>query len=176
MVLVFSRARHGADRVARRLEQAGVRTATLHANRTQGQRLQALERFRSGEVRVLVATDIAARGIDVDGISHVVNVDFPPQPEDYVHRIGRTGRAAAIGDAIGFVTPDDRDNLRKLERFLGRGLTRQTIDGVVAVLPAAPHGPRQAGPGRPAGTAPAGRGRVVSGRAVSGGAAAAVAR
>jgi ATP-dependent RNA helicase RhlE len=135
MVLVFSRTKHGADKLARKLESAGVRTATLHSNRTQGQRMQALARFRSGEVRVLVATDIAARGIDVDGISHVVNFDFPPQPEDYVHRIGRTGRAAAIGDAVSLVTPDDRDNLRRLERFLGRGIARYTIEGVVAVLP-----------------------------------------
>ncbi len=167
MVLVFSRTKHGADKLARKLESAGVRTATLHSNRTQGQRMQALTRFRSGEVRVLVATDIAARGIDVDGISHVVNFDFPPQPEDYVHRIGRTGRAAAIGDAVSLVTPDDRDNLRKLERFLGRGIARHTIEGVVAVLPAGPpsprppqgHGrPRMAG-GRPAAPRAGGRGR-----------------
>jgi ATP-dependent RNA helicase RhlE len=137
MVLVFSRTKHGADRLARRLEAAGVSTATIHSNRTQGSRMLALNRFRSGEVRVLVATDIAARGIDVDGISHVVNYDFPPQPEDYVHRIGRTGRMAAIGDAVSFVTPDDRENLRKLERFLGRGITRQTIDHIAEVLPAA---------------------------------------
>jgi ATP-dependent RNA helicase RhlE len=165
MVLVFSRTKHGADKLARKLESAGVRTATLHSNRTQGQRLQALTRFRSGEVRVLVATDIAARGIDVDGISHVVNFDFPPQPEDYVHRIGRTGRAAAIGDAVSFVTPDDRDNLRKLERFLGRGLTRHTIEGVVAVLPAGPPVTRPQGPGRPRPSA----GRPGAPRASSGG-------
>ncbi len=110
---------------------AGIPTATLHSNRTQGQRLQALKRFRSGDVRVLIATDIAARGIDVDGISHVINFDFPPQPEDYVHRIGRTGRAQAIGDAISFVTHEDADSLRKLERFLGRGITRKKLDGYV---------------------------------------------
>jgi ATP-dependent RNA helicase RhlE len=131
MVLVFSRTKHGADKLARKLASAGIATATLHSNRTQGQRLVALKRFRSGEVRVLVATDIAARGIDVDGISHVVNFDFPPQPEDYVHRIGRTGRAHAIGDAISFVTPDDRGALRSLERFLGRGLPRHPLEGWV---------------------------------------------
>jgi ATP-dependent RNA helicase RhlE len=131
-VLVFSRTKHGADRIARKLEAAGVRTATLHSNRTQGQRLAALKRFKSGDVRVLIATDIAARGIDVDGISHVINFDFPPQPEDYVHRIGRTGRAQAIGDAISFVTYDDADSLKKLEKFLGRGITRKKLEGVVA--------------------------------------------
>src|SRR5207253_3726462 len=107
-VLVFSRTKHGADKIARKLESSGVSTATLHSNRSQSQRLQALRGFKSGAVRVLVATDIAARGIDVEGISHVINFDFPPQPEDYVHRIGRTGRAHAIGDAISFVTPADR--------------------------------------------------------------------
>jgi ATP-dependent RNA helicase RhlE len=131
MVLVFSRTKHGADKIARKLGSAGIAVATLHSNRTQDQRAQALRRFRSGEVRVLVATDIAARGIDVDGISHVINYDFPPQPEDYVHRIGRTGRAHAIGDAMSFVTPDDRANLQRLERFLGRGITRKRVEGVV---------------------------------------------
>ena len=86
-------------------------------------------------MRVLIATDIAARGIDVDGISHVINFDFPPQPEDYVHRIGRTGRAQAIGDAISFVTHEDADSLRKLERFLGRGITRKKLEGFVATAP-----------------------------------------
>jgi len=137
-VLVFSRTKHGADRIARKLEDAGIRTATLHSNRTQGQRILALKRFKSGEVRVLIATDIAARGIDVDGISHVINYDFPPQPEDYVHRIGRTARAQAIGDAISFVTHDDQDTLRKLERFLGRGIARKTLEGLVITMPAAP--------------------------------------
>jgi ATP-dependent RNA helicase RhlE len=127
MVLVFSRTKHGADKIARKLEASGIETATLHSNRTQGQRILALKRFRSGEVRVLVATDIAARGIDVDGISHVINYDFPPQPEDYVHRIGRTGRMLAIGDAISFVTPDDHVTLRQLEKFLGRGLPRTKL-------------------------------------------------
>ena len=131
-VLVFSRTKHGADRIARKLSAAGVTTATLHSNRTQGQRLQALRRFKSGDVRVLIATDIAARGIDVDGISHVINFDFPPQPEDYVHRIGRTGRAQAIGDAISFATHEDADSVRRLERFLGRGITRKKLDGYVA--------------------------------------------
>jgi ATP-dependent RNA helicase RhlE len=127
-VLVFTRTKHGADRIAKRLGGAQITTATLHSNRSQNQRLNALKAFKSGEVRVLVATDIAARGIDVDGISHVVNFDFPMHPEDYVHRIGRTGRAQAIGDAISFVTPEDRDALRSLERFIGRGVVRKRAD------------------------------------------------
>jgi len=129
MVLVFSRTKHGADKIARRLEQSGVRCATLHANRSQNQRLRALEDFKTGAVRVLVATDIAARGIDVDGISHVVNFDFPHIVEDYVHRIGRTGRAQAIGDAISFVSPDEAADLRKLEKFINRGLVRKRAEG-----------------------------------------------
>ncbi len=129
MVLVFARMKHGADRIARKLESSGIRTATLHSNKSQNQRLRALKDFKSGAVRVLVATDIAARGIDVDGISHVVNYDFPMHPEDYVHRIGRTGRAQAVGDAISFVTPEDHGELRSLERFIGRGIVRKRAEG-----------------------------------------------
>ncbi len=129
MVLVFSRTKHGADKVAKKLEEQGIRTATLHSNRSQNQRLRALKDFKNGSVRVLVATNIAARGIDVDGISHVVNYDFPMHPEDYVHRIGRTGRAHAVGDAISFATPDDGSSLRDLERFIGRGLVRKRAEG-----------------------------------------------
>src|SRR5215471_16075163 len=129
MVLVFSRMKHGADRIARQLEQKGIRCATLHSNRSQNQRLRALKDFKDGAVRVLVATDIAARGIDVDGISHVVNYDFPMHVEDYIHRIGRTGRANAIGDAISFVTNEDHGELRALERFIGRGIVRKKAEG-----------------------------------------------
>src|SRR5439155_2349939 len=126
-VLVFSRTKHGADKIARKLNQSGIETATLHSNRSQAQRSAALLAFRKGRVRVLVATDIAARGIDVDGISHVVNFDFPPQPEDYVHRIGRTGRAEATGDAISFVTKDDEDAVRALERMTRKKIERRQI-------------------------------------------------
>ena len=154
-VLIFARTKHGADRIARRLESSGIRTATLHSNRSQNQRLRALKEFKSGEVRVLVATDIAARGIDVDGISHVINFDFPMHSEDYVHRIGRTGRALAIGDAISFVTPEDHGALRSLERFIGRGLVRKRAEGFdyAASAPAAPAertGERRFSQGRPA--------------------------
>jgi ATP-dependent RNA helicase RhlE len=128
-VLVFARTKHGADKIARRLESSGIKTGTIHSNRSQNQRLRALKDFKSGAVRVLVATDIAARGIDVDGISHVVNYDFPMHSEDYVHRIGRTGRAHAIGDAISFITPEDHGPLRSLERFIGRGIVRKKAEG-----------------------------------------------
>src|SRR5437660_60670 len=128
-VLVFTRTKRGADKIARRLETSGIKTGTIHSNRSQNQRLRALKDFKSGAVRVLVATDIAARGIDVDGISHVVNYDFPMHSEDYVHRIGRTGRAHAIGDAISFITPEDQGPLRSLERFIGRGIVRKRAEG-----------------------------------------------
>ena len=141
MVLIFSRMRHAADRLARQLEQAGIRTATLHSNRSQNQRLRALQDFKSGAVRVLVATDIAARGIDVDGISHVVNYDFPMHVEDYVHRIGRTGRANQIGDAISFVTNEDHGELRALERFIGRGIVRKKAEGFNYTSAAPPYNP-----------------------------------
>ena len=145
-VLVFSRMKHGADRIARNLEQHGIQTATLHSNRSQNQRMRALKDFKSGAVRVLVATDIAARGIDVDGISHVVNFDFPMHPEDYVHRIGRTGRAHAVGDAISFVTPEDHSALRSLERFIGRGIVRKKAEGFHYAAAAEPGPMRPAGP------------------------------
>jgi len=154
MVLVFSRTKHGADKIARKLMAKGISTTTLHSNKSQSQRLRALKGFRSGEYRVLVATDIAARGIDVDGISHVINFDFPPQPEDYVHRIGRTGRAHAIGDALSFIAPDDRANLRSTERFIGRGIPRRNPDGSVHVGDTFADAPEKSTSARPASNAP----------------------
>ena len=154
-VLVFTRTKHGADRLARRLESSGIKAGTIHSNRSQNQRLRALKDFKSGAVRVLVATDVAARGIDVDGISHVVNYDFPMHPEDYVHRIGRTGRAHAVGDAISFVTPEDHGPLRSLERFIGRGIVRKRAEGFDYEAAAAPREER----GRAEKPAPAGGGR-----------------
>jgi ATP-dependent RNA helicase RhlE len=147
MVIVFSRTKHGADRISRKLEQSGITSAALHSNRSQNQRLRALKAFKDGEVRVLVATDIAARGIDVDGISHVVNFDFPMHAEDYVHRIGRTGRAQAVGDAISFVTSEDYSALRALEKFIGRGITRKRAEGFD--YNAALQEPREKGQPRP---------------------------
>lgn len=128
-VLVFTRTKHGADRLAERLKRENISVATLHANRSQGQRQTALKDFKSGAVRVLVATDIASRGIDVDGISHVINYDFPKHPEDYIHRIGRTGRAQAVGDAISFITFEDYGGLHAVERFMGRGIVRKRAEG-----------------------------------------------
>lgn len=128
-VLVFSRTKHGADKIARKLKAANIDTVALHSNRTQGQRTAALDAFKNGRARVLVATDIASRGIDVEGISHVINFDFPMHPEDYVHRIGRTGRAAAIGDAISFVTPDDETYVRALEKMTRKTIQRRKAEG-----------------------------------------------
>ncbi|HEV8660918.1 MAG TPA: DEAD/DEAH box helicase [Thermoanaerobaculia bacterium] len=128
-VLVFSRTKHGADKIARKLTTAGIQTAAIHSNRSQSQRVRALEAFRGGKVRVLVATDIAARGIDVEGISHVINFDFPMHPEDYVHRIGRTGRMEAIGDAISFVSIEDGPYVHALEKMIGRRIERRTVAG-----------------------------------------------
>ncbi len=145
-VLVFTRTKHGADRVARKLESLNIKTGTLHSNRSQNQRLRALKEFKDGLLRVLVATDIAARGIDVDGISHVVNFDFPMHPEDYVHRIGRTGRAQQIGDAISFISSEDHAPLRSLERFIGRGIVRKKAEGFdysAAAPPGPPEGERR---------------------------------
>src|SRR5256714_8327604 len=152
-VLVFTRTKRGADKIARRLEGSGIKTGTIHSNRSQNQRLRALKDFKSGAVRVLVATDIAARGIDVDGISHVVNYDFPMQSEDYVHRIGRTGRAHAVGDAISFITPEDYAELRALERFICRGIVRKKAEGFDYNAAAPPHeqqGTREPRASRPA--------------------------
>ena len=149
MVLVFTRTKHGADKIAKRLIAAGITTATIHSNRSQNQRLRALTEFKEGKVRVLVATDIAARGIDVDGISHVINFDFPPNHEDYVHRIGRTGRAKSAGDAISFVTREDEDALRALERFTRRSVPRLKAEGFD--YNAASH-PREEGRGPGAGS------------------------
>jgi ATP-dependent RNA helicase RhlE len=128
-VLVFTRTKHGADNLTQKLKQAGVKATTIHSNRTQGQRVAALEGFRRGRYRVLVATDIAARGIDVEGISHVLNFDAPGTAEDYVHRIGRTARAEATGDAITFVTPADEPVIYGIQELIGRRLERCTVPG-----------------------------------------------
>jgi ATP-dependent RNA helicase RhlE len=121
--LVFSRTKHGADKIVRQLEAAGIGAHAIHGNKSQAQRERALAAFKSGQAKVLIATDIAARGIDVPGVSHVVNFDLPDVPEQYVHRIGRTARAGATGIAIAFCSPDERGNLRDIERT-----TRQKID------------------------------------------------
>ncbi len=124
--LVFTRTKHRADRVARAVGAAGHRVARLHANRSMSQRREALDGFRSGRYRVLVATDIAARGIDVPEIAHVVNFDLPGTAEDYIHRIGRTARAEASGRASSLAAPEEREQLRAIERHLGHPVPRAT--------------------------------------------------
>lgn len=128
-VLIFTRTKHGADRVVRHLEDQGIAATAMHADKSQGERTRALEDFKSGKVRVLVATDIAQRGLDVSGISHVINYDVPQQPEDYVHRIGRTGRAAATGDAYTFMSPDEIAMVRTIERTIGQQIPRISVPG-----------------------------------------------
>ncbi|MBD1210842.1 MAG: DEAD/DEAH box helicase [Ignavibacteria bacterium] len=134
-VLVFSRTKHGADRIMRRLERKGFPSIAIHSNRSQGQRQTALAGFKSGKYKIMVATDVAARGIDVDGISHVINFDTPPDAEDYIHRIGRTGRASTTGDALSFVARDEEPYVRKIERHIGKRLSIKSYPGFVFVKP-----------------------------------------
>lgn len=128
-VLAFTRTKHRADRLAKFLEREGIASERIHGDRTQSQRTQALEGFKRGRYRVLVATDVAARGIDVDELELVVNVDMPREPEDYIHRVGRTARAQAKGDALTFVSPDEEAGLRAIERAIGQKLNRLVLEG-----------------------------------------------
>jgi ATP-dependent RNA helicase RhlE len=128
-VLIFSRTKRGADRINRRLKRAGIVSVAIHSGRTQNQRLQAMDGFKRGKFQVMVATDIAARGIDIEGISHVINYDVPAYAEDYVHRIGRTGRAASTGDAITLVSYEEQQYLRKIENFIGRDFKPEECKG-----------------------------------------------
>ncbi len=129
-VLVFARTKHRADRLARQLQRAHIHAGVIHGDRSQAQRVAALDAFRRGRSRVLVATDLAARGLDVDGISHVVNYDVPMQAEDYVHRVGRTGRAQKEGKAYTLVTPADEGIVRQIEALLRHKLVRRRLEGV----------------------------------------------
>lgn len=157
-VLVFCRTKHGADALAKKLEQAGVRSAALHGNKSQNARTRALAEFKDGKLAALVATDIAARGLDIDSLPRVVNFELPNVPEDYVHRIGRTGRAGASGEALSLVSSDERIQLRDIERLLKHEIPASVLPGFEpqqthSVPRAAPHpakspaGPR-AGAGR----------------------------
>jgi ATP-dependent RNA helicase RhlE len=128
-VLVFTRTKHGADRVVKALEKAGINAGAMHADKTQGQRTKALDDFKKAKLRVLVATDIAQRGLDITGISHVINFDVPQQAEDYVHRIGRTGRAAATGDAYTFMCADEIAMVKSIERIVGKPIPRISVPG-----------------------------------------------
>ncbi|WP_144299659.1 DEAD/DEAH box helicase [Elioraea rosea] len=159
--LVFSRTKHGADRIVTQLEAAGIAAAAIHGNKSQGQRERALAQFRAGTCHVLVATDIAARGIDVDGVTHVVNYDLPNVPEQYVHRIGRTARAGAAGIAISLVAPDEASYLRDIEKLIRQKIP--TVDrrppGTPSFLPPPKQGQRQGHGGRPQGGRPEGHPR-----------------
>jgi ATP-dependent RNA helicase RhlE len=126
-VLVFTRTKHRADKVARQIAHSGFRVTSLHGNRTQGQRQNALSGFKSGHFPVMVATDIAARGLDIESITHVINYDMPDTADAYIHRIGRTGRAQRTGDAFTLVTPEDNDVIRVLERIMGGPIKRETF-------------------------------------------------
>ncbi len=128
-VLVFVRTKRRADRLVRDLQHSNVSAGVIHGNRSQSQRIHALESFRSGNHRVLVATDIAARGVDVEGVSHVVNFDVPHEPETYVHRVGRTARAQRRGEAISLIAPEDALDFSRIERLLGETIPRATLPG-----------------------------------------------
>jgi len=156
-VLVFSRTKHGANRLAERLEKEGLTAAAIHGNKSQGARTRALAGFKSGDVRVLVATDIAARGIDIHQLPHVVNLDLPNVAEDYVHRIGRTGRAGQTGHAISLVAAEEHELLRAIEKLTGNNLPRAIVPGFEPTVLSAPpldlsggrgRRPQGGGPGR----------------------------
>ncbi|HEY9420994.1 MAG TPA: DEAD/DEAH box helicase, partial [Thermoanaerobaculia bacterium] len=127
--IVFTRTKHRANRLALFLDRHGVACERVHGNRSQAQRTQALAGFKSGRYRIMVATDIAARGIDIEGLSHVVNFDVPNVPEDYIHRVGRTARAGATGEALTFVSPEETNDLRAIERAVAKVLPKRTLEG-----------------------------------------------
>ncbi|MCC5794629.1 MAG: DEAD/DEAH box helicase [Chromatiales bacterium] len=156
-VLVFTRTKHGANRLATQLEQDGIRCAAIHGNKSQGARTRALDDFKRGAVRVLVATDIAARGLDIDQLAHVVNYELPNVPEDYVHRIGRTGRAGHEGQAISLLGEDEHGYMRDIEKLLGRSLPRVPVEGFEPT-PGLRAPPPTSGQGRSGRPGPGGRG------------------
>jgi ATP-dependent RNA helicase RhlE len=146
-VIVFTRTKHGADKLQRDLAKAGIAAAAIHGNKSQNQRERALAAFKAPRPPVLIATDIAARGIDVDGVSHVVNYELPHEPETYVHRIGRTGRAGQTGAAVSFCDPEERLRLRAIERLLRQPITPRNAPPAGAADDAAdePHEKRAGG-------------------------------
>lgn len=127
-ILVFTRTKHRADRVTEKIKRAGYAASALHSNKSQSQRKQAMDQFRTGQIKVLVATDIAARGLDVASISHVINFDIPDSATSYIHRIGRTGRAERLGDAFTLVTHEDKQTIRDIEKILGAPIERKVLD------------------------------------------------
>src|SRR5712672_4375458 len=151
--LIFSRTKHGADRIAHKLKHGNHSVAVLHSNRTQRERIEALEGFKSGKYEVMVATDIAARGLDIAGVSHVINYDVPEHPEDYVHRIGRTGRAQNVGDAFTLMNGEELPALQAIEHFIGRKIPRLKLENFSYLYTAlfeteTPGGKRAIGGGR----------------------------
>ena len=168
-VLVFTRTKHGANRLTMKLEESGIKAAAIHGNKSQGARTRALADFKAGKISVLVATDIAARGLDIVQLPQVVNFELPNVPEDYVHRIGRTGRAGAEGQAVSLVSADEADQLGDIERLLKKKLPRELIDGFepkhdvpesnIASQPRKKSKPRGNGQGQPATKKSPSRGR-----------------
>lgn len=149
--LVFMRTKHRTDRIAKALHRAGFKAQPIHGGKTQGQRQRAIDGFKKGRVEVLVATDVAARGIDVSGITHVFNFDIPKCSDDYIHRIGRTGRANTSGNAITFVSPEDHQELGSIERAIGKRLQQEDWEGAVSVesrFKSAPKRPNQKSRGK----------------------------
>ena len=133
--LVFTRTKHGADRLAKQLQRDGITAVPIHGNRSQPQRTRALADFKAGAARILVATDIAARGLDIDQLPHVINYELPNVPEDYVHRIGRTGRAGSPGEAISLVSVEEQGYLADIERLMKKRIVRREAAGFVAPPP-----------------------------------------
>ena len=168
--IVFTRTKHGANRLVKQLDQEGIEAQAIHGNKSQNARTKALDAFRAGDLAILVATDVASRGIDVDGISHVVNFDLPNEPESYVHRIGRTGRAGRPGIAIAFCSHDEGAYLRDIEKLIGETIPVETnhawhaedaIPGLRPTRPPPPgnRGRQPRGPSRkPSGARPSGGG------------------
>jgi ATP-dependent RNA helicase RhlE len=148
-VLVFARTKHRADRLARQLQQWSLDATVIHGDRSQSQRVRALESFREGRHRILVATDIAARGIDVEGVSHVVNYDIPHEPEVYIHRVGRTARAQRLGDAFSLVSREEDEDFMRIEQLLGIEIRRAQIPGFRYDQPAPERSPEGRGRGGP---------------------------
>jgi ATP-dependent RNA helicase RhlE len=163
--LIFTRTKHGANRLTQQLEGAGIQAAAIHGNKSQAARVKALDMFKRGQVTCLVATEVAARGLDIKELPQVVNYELPNVPEDYVHRIGRTGRAGAAGEAISLVSSDESGLLRDIERVLRRSiptLPTPVFKIVESASPSASHGDRGAERGagnRPAGNRPQGQSR-----------------
>ena len=178
-VLVFTRTKHGANRLAEQLEKSGVEADAIHGNKSQNARVRALKRFKDNELRVLVATDVAARGLDIEALPHVVNYDLPHVAEDYVHRIGRTGRAGAEGDAVSLVSHEDRPLLAAIERLMNRTVEQKIIAGfepdpharAQPILQRQGRGPQRSGTpqgaarGKPHGQSRQGQGRAHAGAA-----------